>query len=475
MNYGTFVRLLLTGALDSGFGNGGVLDISNFGTPTRVAFTSTGNIVTGLTIQDPADGVQKSYVVELTGTLAGPWVAQTITFDALPDRTYGDFFQVSATASSGLAVSYRGERRLHGRGQFRAAHRRRQLHDHREPGRQCHLLCGDAGGADVRRHEREPGDHLRAGPAGVTVGQPLVMVSATSGSSTRAVDDSDRVLVADTCRLHHGRRQRRQSDVRRARSVHDRRRTRQVMATTVAATAGDAELHGGRRRARLRHTYHGHQPHRQRSGQLARRDRAGQRAPRSRHRRSLRAVGHHRPDFGADPDIRTRCSIVGPGADILTIDGNANNRIFSISATDPGMPGAGWAGLSRVDLRPPPHEWRVELRRQLRRGHLHRSTASRSIRSSSTTASPEAAAALPSGCSIPGRSLTIANSQFLDNTARDAVTSVHSSNASGGGLTISGQMPGPGNTVGDLPTRRRSPSPSPTASSAATLRSRRLN
>ena len=48
VNYGTFVRLLLNGALDSTFGNGGFLDISNFDTPTRVAFTSSGNIVTGL-------------------------------------------------------------------------------------------------------------------------------------------------------------------------------------------------------------------------------------------------------------------------------------------------------------------------------------------------------------------------------------------------------------------------------------------
>ena len=123
--YGTFARLLLTGAPDTTFGTGGLLDISNFDTPTRVAFTSSGQLVTGLTIQDPADGVQKSYVVELSGTLAGPWLSQTITFNALPDRAFGDFFTVSATASSGLSVVVRRERRLHRREQYRAAHRRR--------------------------------------------------------------------------------------------------------------------------------------------------------------------------------------------------------------------------------------------------------------------------------------------------------------------------------------------------------------
>ena len=36
--------------------------------------------------------------------------------------------------------------------------------------------------------------------------------------------------------------------------------------------------------------------------------------------------------------ISNAVSIVGPGAANLTIDGNANNRIFSIFATDPACP-----------------------------------------------------------------------------------------------------------------------------------------
>ena len=115
VNYGTFIRLLRTGALDAGFGNGGLLDISSFGTPTRVAFTSGGNLVTGLTIQDPADGVLKSYVVELTTTLTGPWVAQTITLRrasrpdvrrSVPGVRHGEL---------GIAGVVRGERGLRGR------------------------------------------------------------------------------------------------------------------------------------------------------------------------------------------------------------------------------------------------------------------------------------------------------------------------------------------------------------------------
>ena len=109
VGYATFARLLQTGAPDNGFGTAGYLAISSFDyPPARVSFTSTGNLVTMLKIQDPVDGsVQKSYVVELSGTLAGPWVAQSITFNPLPDKTFGDpDFAVSASASSGLPVTF---------------------------------------------------------------------------------------------------------------------------------------------------------------------------------------------------------------------------------------------------------------------------------------------------------------------------------------------------------------------------------
>ena len=84
VQYGTFLRLLPTGAPDAGFGNGGLLDISGFGTPARVAFTAGGNLVTGFVIQDPADGVLKSYVVELSSV---PAANQPPLANAGPDQT----------------------------------------------------------------------------------------------------------------------------------------------------------------------------------------------------------------------------------------------------------------------------------------------------------------------------------------------------------------------------------------------------
>ena len=183
VNYGTFARLLLTGALDTGFGNGGLLKISNFDTPTRVAFLS-GNSVTGLTIQDPADGVLKSYVVELTATLTGPWVAQTITLGALPGRTYGETFQLPATASSGLTVSYSASGACTVAGNFV------------QPNGvgTCTITANQAGNATYFAAPQQvqvfpvtsasQGITFAPAPVGVTVGQPLVTVVATSSSAT---------------------------------------------------------------------------------------------------------------------------------------------------------------------------------------------------------------------------------------------------------------------------------------------------
>ena len=189
LNFGTFIRLLQNGAPDPSFGNGGVQDITNFGTPSRVAFTSSGTIVTGLYIEDPADGVQKAYIVELTSTLAGPWLNQTITFGALPDRAFGDFFQLSATASSGLAVSYAASGDV---GVCTVSGNVVQLTGVGS----CTVTASQAGNATyfvatpVARtfNVTSASQAITFGdpPAGVTVGQPLVRVSATSTSTTAA-------------------------------------------------------------------------------------------------------------------------------------------------------------------------------------------------------------------------------------------------------------------------------------------------
>jgi uncharacterized delta-60 repeat protein len=109
--YGTFLRLLPTGAPDGGFGSDGFLDISNYATPGRVAFTSNGNLVTGLVIQDPADGVLKSYVVELSGLAGAPPSNQPPVANAGPDQTVtaGATVQLTSAGSSdpeGSALSY---------------------------------------------------------------------------------------------------------------------------------------------------------------------------------------------------------------------------------------------------------------------------------------------------------------------------------------------------------------------------------
>ena len=97
------LRLLPTGAPDPGFGTDGAIDISGFGTPARVAFTSSGNLVTGFVIQDAADGVLKSYVVQLFGTLAGGGPSnQPPVANAGPDQTVtaGASVQLTSAGSS---------------------------------------------------------------------------------------------------------------------------------------------------------------------------------------------------------------------------------------------------------------------------------------------------------------------------------------------------------------------------------------
>ena len=69
VQYATFIRRLPNGGQDTGFGTDGALDISAFGTPTRVVVTPDGNLVTGLVIQDPTNGVPTSYVIELASQI----------------------------------------------------------------------------------------------------------------------------------------------------------------------------------------------------------------------------------------------------------------------------------------------------------------------------------------------------------------------------------------------------------------------
>ena len=64
-------------------------------------------------------------------------------------------------------------------------------------------------------------------------------------------------------------------------------------------------------------------------------------------------------------------TIVGPGAGTLTVDANANNRIFSVFADRSGVPRDRRRGLPGVDLGPAAHQCAAHAK-QWRRRDLHR-------------------------------------------------------------------------------------------------------
>lgn len=102
VSYATLARLLANGTPDGGFGTNGMQDISSYTNATKVALTATGNLVTGLVLEDPADGIHKSYVVQL-GSQMLPVTTTTITSIAPSQPVTGQAYivTVSVTAASG--------------------------------------------------------------------------------------------------------------------------------------------------------------------------------------------------------------------------------------------------------------------------------------------------------------------------------------------------------------------------------------
>ena len=94
LSYAAFMRLNSNGTLDSRFGTGGVVQITDYATPTRVAVTASGNILTGLLFEDPADGLLKSYVAALAP--APPQV----TCAAADGAWHGSDAAIACTASA---------------------------------------------------------------------------------------------------------------------------------------------------------------------------------------------------------------------------------------------------------------------------------------------------------------------------------------------------------------------------------------
>ena len=111
VEYGVVFRLVPTGAPDTNFGSTlGRLDISNRAVPSRIAVTSAGNLLTGLVIEDPVDGVWKSYIVELESQFVQPTIADFSPVSGAVGTsvviTGTNLTGVSAVAFNGTSASY---------------------------------------------------------------------------------------------------------------------------------------------------------------------------------------------------------------------------------------------------------------------------------------------------------------------------------------------------------------------------------
>ena len=98
----------LLGRGDGG-GSGNPVTFSSSGvcTNTGATFTMTSGTGTCTVKYDQAGDANYNAAPQVTESVTAQKASQTITFAPLPDRTYGDpDFTVSATASSGLAVSF---------------------------------------------------------------------------------------------------------------------------------------------------------------------------------------------------------------------------------------------------------------------------------------------------------------------------------------------------------------------------------
>ena len=105
VSYGTFIRLLATGMSDSEFGTDGMLHISSYDAPARVAFAVSGNLVSGLVIQDPTDGVLKAYVTELASQVVQPMIT---TFSP-PSGAIGTSVTITGTNFTGASsITFNG-------------------------------------------------------------------------------------------------------------------------------------------------------------------------------------------------------------------------------------------------------------------------------------------------------------------------------------------------------------------------------
>jgi uncharacterized repeat protein (TIGR02543 family) len=102
VTYATIARVIANGTLDTNFGDGGVQDISSYTNATKVAVTAAGRLLTGLVLEDPAEGIRKAYVVQLSSQTVIP-TTTTISSIAPSPAVVGQAYTVSVavTAASG--------------------------------------------------------------------------------------------------------------------------------------------------------------------------------------------------------------------------------------------------------------------------------------------------------------------------------------------------------------------------------------
>jgi YVTN family beta-propeller protein len=144
--------------------------------------------------------------------------------------------------------------------------------------------------------------------------------------------------------------------------------------------------------------------------------------------------------------------IDGPGVDNLTIDGNANNRIFTIGVTFPVCP-----------MMDPGPDYLVSIRRlRLTNGRLNVSDASggaiytrRSLLLDSMIIDNNTGVTHGGGVAFwaqfPGQLVSITNSQFLNNSATELIPPSGSSNVRGGALSFQEQCTTSNGTISDRP------------------------
>jgi len=114
--------------------------------------------------------------------------------------------------------------------------------------------------------------------------------------------------------------------------------------------------------------------------------------------------------------IKGPLTIVGPGADVLTIDGNASNRIFSVFLTDPECP-----ALDGPDYLVSLSGLRLTNARRTQGQSGGAIFSEHSLALHAVIVDHNAAgwgAGIAFSLQYPGQSLTISNSRFVNNTAQ---------------------------------------------------------